>query len=430
MLEAEITNMNYQNSLEFARQLDAEDSLSHFRKKFHIPTDANNNELIYLCGNSLGLQPKTTSEYIQKELQDWAKLGVEGHTEGEHPWLPYHELLTKNMAKIVGAKPNEVVMMNTLTTNLHLMMVSFYQPTDKKYKIVIEADAFPSDKYAMESQLKFHGHDEKEGLILWKPREGEELCRFEDLEQILEEQGDEIALLMIGSTNYYSGQSYPLKKITGLGHKYNCKVGFDLAHGAGNIQPNLHETGADFAVWCSYKYLNSGPGSLGGCFVHERHANNKDLKRFAGWWGHNKETRFNMRKDFDALPGAEGWQLSNPPILSMAAIRASLDVFEEAGFENLRKKSVKLTGFLEFLLDEMNNESISVITPRNPEERGCQLSIQVKNADKNLHTKLTEAGVISDWREPDVIRIAPAPLYNSFSDVFQFVQKLKQAVNN
>jgi len=309
-------------------------------------------------------------------------------------------------------------------------MVSFYQPTDKKYKIVVEADAFPSDKYAMESQINFYGYDSKEGLILWKPREGEELCRFEDLVQILEKQGEEIALLMIGSTNYYSGQSYPLKKITELGHKYNCKVGFDLAHGAGNIQPNLHETGADFAVWCSYKYLNSGPGSLGGCFVHERHANNKNLKRFAGWWGHNKETRFNMRKDFDALPGAEGWQLSNPPILSMAAIRASLDVFEEAGFENLRKKSVKLTGFLEFLLDEMNNESISVITPRNPEERGCQLSIQVKNADKNLHTKLTEASVISDWREPDVIRIAPAPLYNSFSDVFQFVQKLKQAVNN
>ncbi|UAB81402.1 kynureninase [Marixanthomonas sp. SCSIO 43207] len=422
--------MNYQNSFEFAQKKDTEDSLSSFRNKFHIPTDSSSNELIYLCGNSLGLQPKTTSKYIEEELNDWATLGVEGHTEGKHPWLPYHEFLSQSMAKIVGAKPSEVVMMNTLTTNLHLMMVSFYQPTAKKYKIVIEADAFPSDKYAMESQLRFHGFDEKEGLILWKPREGEELCRFEDLETILSEQGNEIALLMIGSTNYYSGQAYPLKKITQLGHKHNCKVGFDLAHGAGNIQPNLHDTGADFAVWCSYKYLNSGPGSLGGCFVHERHANNKDLKRFTGWWGHNKETRFNMRKEFDALPGAEGWQLSNPPILSMAAIRASLDVFEEAGFENIREKSLQLTGFLEFLLDEMHNESISVITPRNPEERGCQLSIQVKNADKNLHTKLTEAGVISDWREPDVIRIAPAPLYNSFSDVFQFVQKLKQVVTN
>lgn len=318
--------------------------------------------------------------------------------------------------------------MNTLTTNLHLMMVSFYQPTKTKYKIIIESDAFPSDKYAVESQLKFHGYDPKEGLILWKPRPGEDLCRFEDLENIMKEQGDEVALLMIGSTNYYSGQAFPLKKITELGHKHNCMVGFDLAHGAGNIQPNLHEVGADFAVWCTYKYLNSGPGSLGGCFVHERHENNNDLKRFAGWWGHNKETRFNMRHEFDALQGAEGWQLSNPPILSMAAIRASLDTFEEAGFDNLREKSVKLTGYLEFLIDGLNDDRITIITPRDPLSRGCQLSVQVKNADKNLHTKLTNAGVISDWREPDVIRVAPAPLYNSFEDVFLFANKLKEVL--
>ncbi len=418
----------FQNSLEYAKQKDAEDSLASFRNKFHIPKNDNGEELIYLCGNSLGLQPKITSEYIKEELTDWANLGVEGHVEGKHPWLPYHEFLTENMAKIVGAKPSEVVVMNTLTTNLHLMMVSFFQPTKTKYKIVVESDAFPSDKYAVESQLKFHGIDPKDGLILWKPRKGEELCRFEDLEEIMKNHGNEIALLMIGSTNYYTGQSFPLKKITELGHKYNCMVGFDLAHGAGNIQPSLHETGADFAVWCTYKYLNSGPGSLGGCFVHERHANNEKLNRFAGWWGHNKKTRFNMRHDFDALSGAEGWQLSNPPILSMAAIRASLDTFAEAGFENLRKKSEKLTGFLEFLLDEMKNDSINVITPRNPEERGCQLSIQVKNADKNLHTKLTEAGVISDWREPDVIRVAPAPLYNSFEDVFRFSEKLNEVL--
>ena len=418
----------FQNSLEYAKKHDAEDTLAAFRNKFHIPKDATGKELIYLCGNSLGLQPKITSEYIKEELADWANLGVEGHVEGKHPWLPYHEFLTENMAKIVGAKPSEVVVMNTLTTNLHLMMVSFYQPTKTKYKIVVESDAFPSDKYAVESQLKFHGFDPKDGLILWKPRKGEELCRFEDLEEIMKTHGNEIALLMIGSTNYYTGQSFPLKKITELGHKYNCKVGFDLAHGAGNIQPNLHETGADFAVWCTYKYLNSGPGSLGGCFVHERHANNENLNRFAGWWGHNKKTRFNMRHEFDALPGAEGWQLSNPPILSMAAIRASLDTFTEAGFENLRKKSEKLTGYLEFLLDEMKNDAINVITPRNPEERGCQLSIQVKNADKSLHTKLTEAGVISDWREPDVIRVAPAPLYNSFEDVFHFSEKLKKVL--
>src|SRR5690554_1445263 len=419
----------YQNTLEYAKTQDANDPLASFRKKFHIPVDSSGKEVIYLCGNSLGLQPKVTSDYIKYELDSWSNFGVDGHTEGKYPWLPYHEFLTENMAKIVGAKPSEVVVMNTLTTNLHLMMVSFYNPTKTKYKIVVESDAFPSDKYAMESQLKFHGIDPKEGLVFWKPRKGEELCRFEDLEEIMKNQGDEIALLMIGSTNYYTGQSFPLKKITELGHKYNCMVGFDLAHGAGNIQPNLHETGADFAVWCSYKYLNSGPGSLGGCFVHERHANNKKLNQFAGWWGHNKKTRFNMRHEFDALPGAEGWQLSNPPILSMAAIRASLDTFAEAGFENLRKKSISLTGFLEFLLDEMNNDAINVITPRNAEERGCQLSIQVKNADKSLHTKLTQAGVVSDWREPDVIRIAPTPLYNSFEDVFLFSEKLKKVLD-
>jgi len=414
-----------QNSLEYAQQCDAQDELSHFRNKFLLPKDGEGNNLIYLSGNSLGLQPTITSEYILKELDDWAKLGVEGHTKAEHPWLPYHEFLSRNMANLIGAKPGEVVMMNTLTTNLHLMMVSFYKPTKTKYKIVVESDTFPSDKYAVESQLKFHGFDPVDGLILWTPPEGEELCRFEDLEAIMETQGDEIALLMIGSTNYYSGQLFPLKKITELGHSYNCKVGFDLAHGAGNIEPDLHETGADFAVWCSYKYLNSGPGSLGGCFVHERHAKNDALKRFTGWWGHNKETRFNMRHDFEALPGAEGWQLSNPPILSMAAIRASLDVFEEAGMDRLRKKSIKLTGFLEYLIDELMDERIHIITPRNPEERGCQLSIQVKNADKSLHKQLTIAGVISDWRDPDVIRVAPVPLYNSFEDVFIFTERLK-----
>ena len=419
----------FENSLEFARKCDNLDALASFRNKFHIPKDASGKELVYLCGNSLGLQPKATSEYIQKELKDWANLGVEGHTEAEHPWLPYHEFLTENMAKIVGANPSEVIVMNGLTTNLHLMMVSFYRPTKTKYKIIIESDAFPSDKYAMESQLKFHGYNPKDALILWKPRDGEELCRFEDLEEIMKQQGNEVALLMIGSTNYYTGQSFPLKKITELGHRYHCKVGFDLAHGAGNIQPNLHETGADFAVWCTYKYLNSGPGSLGGCFVHKRHADNKELKRFVGWWGHNKQTRFNMRHEFDALSGAEGWQLSNPPILSMAAIRASLDTFAEAGFDRLREKSEKLTGYLEYLVDNLKDNRINIITPRNPKERGCQLSIQVKSADKILHTKLTEAGVISDWREPDVIRIAPAPLYNSFEDVYHFAERLKKVLN-
>lgn len=418
-------DITYQNSLAFAQRMDGEDPLKEFRSRFHIPKDKNGKEQLYFCGNSLGLQPKKTQEYLAGELRDWANLGVEGHTEGKHPWLPYHEFLTEKMARIVGGKPSEVVVMNTLTTNLHLLMVSFFRPTKKRYKILIESDAFPSDKYAVESQLKFHDLDPKESLLLWQPRPGEELCRFEDLEKIMEEQGEQIALLLIGNTNYYTGQFFPIKKITELGHKHGCKVGFDLAHGAGNIFPDLHNAGPDFAMWCTYKYLNSGPGSLGGAFVHERHAENQELKRFSGWWGHNKSTRFNMRKEFEAIPGAEGWQLSNPPILSMAAIRASLDIFDEAGMENLLEKSKKLTGFLEFLIENLDDKRIHLITPKNPEERGCQLSIQVKDADKSLHKKLTEAGVISDWREPDVIRVAPTPLYNSFEDVFRFSEKLK-----
>ncbi|SHI34865.1 Kynureninase [Mesonia phycicola] len=415
----------HKNTLEFAREQDQNDPLKIYRNQFHIPKDKNGEEQVYLCGNSLGLQPKLVKDYIQQELEDWSNLGVEGHTEAKNPWMPYHEFLTEKMAKIVGAKPSEVVMMNTLSVNLHLMMVSFYQPTSERFKIIIESDAFPSDKYAVESQLKFHGYDPKDALILWKPREGEELCHFEDLEKIMETEGDQVALLLIGSTNYYTGQSFPLKKITELGHRHGAKVGFDLAHGAGNIQPNLHKTGPDFAVWCSYKYLNSGPGSVGGCFVHERHANNKDLKRFTGWWGHNKQTRFNMRHEFDAIPGAEGWQLSNPPILSLAAIRASLAIFEEAGFKNIRAKSVKITNYLEYLLKEIEGDQIEIITPQNPEERGCQLSIKVKNANKALFDKLMAAGVIADWREPNVIRVAPAPLYNSFEDVYKMVERLK-----
>ncbi len=420
---------HYRLGLEFAKELDQKDSLSHHRDSFHIPKDKNGNEVIYLCGNSLGLQPKTTKEYIEQELEDWANLGVEGHTEGRKPWLHYHEFLTQNMANIVGAKPIEVIVMNTLTANLHFMMVSFYKPTKKRYKILIEGDAFPSDKFAVESQLRHHGFDDKEGLVLWNSRKGEELARYDDLEAILEAQGDEIALVMIGGVNYYTGQYFDLKRIAKLGHKHGCMVGFDCAHGAGNVELNLHDSGADFAVWCTYKYMNSGPGSLSGCFVHERHSNNKELNRFTGWWSHNKETRFNMRDEFDQLEGAEGWQLSNPPILSMAAIRASTDLFSEVGIKELVKKSKLLTGYFEFLINKLNNNDIKIITPSNPEERGCQLSIQVKNADKVLHNKLTEAGVISDWREPDVIRCAPTPFYNSFEDVYRMVEKLKAILN-
>lgn len=417
--------MNYKNTLEYAQQQDKEDNLSYLREQFHIPKDKDGNDWLYFTGNSLGLQPKSTKDYINQELKDWANLGVEGHIEAKNPWLPYHEFLTESMAKVVGAKPIEVVVMNTLTANLHFMMVSFYKPTKTRYKILIEADAFPSDKYAVESQLRHHGYDDKEGLILWKAREGEELANYDDLEKILEEQGDEIALIMIGGVNYYTGQFFDLKRITELGHKKGCVVGFDCAHGAGNVALNLHDSGADFAVWCTYKYLNSGPGSLGGCFVHERHAYDKTLNRFTGWWSHNKKTRFNMRHEFDVLPGAEGWQLSNPPILSMAAIKSSLDMFHEVGLEKLVKKSKKLTGYFEFLLKELGEETIRIITPSNPDERGCQLSIQVLNADKKLHDRLMEEGVISDWREPDVIRCAPVPMYNSYEDVYRMVEKLK-----
>ncbi len=421
--------LEQKNSLEYAKSLDEHDNLSHYRTKFHIPKDRNGNEWIYLCGNSLGLQPKSTSSYINQELKDWANFGVEGHFEAKNPWMPYHELLTESMAKIIGAKPIEVVVMNTLTTNLHLAMVSFYEPTKTKNKIIIESDAFPSDRYAVESQLRFHGFAPKDCLLEWQPRQGEELLHLEDLQKILDENSDEIALLMIGGVNYYTGQFFDLKKITEMGHQIGAKVGIDLAHGVGNIQPELHESNADFAVWCAYKYLNSGPGSLGGLFIHEKHSNRKDIKRFTGWWGHNKDTRFNMRHDFDAIPGAEGWQLSNPPILSMAAIKASLDIFNEVGMDKLRKKSVKLTGYLEFLLQELGEDVIKIITPKNPQERGCQLSIQVKNADKELHQKLTEKHVITDWREPDVIRVAPTPLYNSFEDVYKFVVVLKNIIN-
>ena len=417
-----------QTNLHFALEQDQKDSLKAFKSHFFIPKHKDGSDSIYLCGNSLGLQPKHTSDYIQEELNDWAQLGVEGHTQGKHPWLHYHEILTQPMANIVGAKPIEVVVMNTLTTNLHLMMASFYRPSSKRYKILIEADAFPSDKYAVESQLRHHGYNDQEGLILWASREGEELARYEDLEQLLDQHGSEIALVMIGGVNYYTGQFFDLKRITSLAHSYGCMVGFDCAHGAGNVDLQLHDSGADFAIWCTYKYLNSGPGSLSGVFVHERHAYNKDLNRFTGWWSHNKTTRFKMRDEFDMMPGAEGWQLSNPPILSMAAIRASLDLFSKAGMGRLLEKSKKLTAYFESLINELNDERIKIITPPEPNERGCQLSIQVKNANRNLHQQLTEHGIISDWREPDVIRCAPVPLYNSYHDVYQMVERLKSVL--
>jgi len=421
--------ISFKPGVEFAKEQDLIDPLAHYRTKFHIPKNSRGEEWLYFTGNSLGLQPKKTKQYIEQELDDWAKLGVEGHFEAKNPWMPYHEFLTETMAEIVGAKPIEVVIMNTLTTNLHLLMVSFYQPTKLKNKILTESDAFPSDRYAVETQLRYHGYDPVESLIEWSPRKGETLLNMEDLESMLHSHGHEIALLLIGGVNYYTGQYLDLKKISELGHKKECKVGIDLAHGVGNIQPNLHESGVDFAAWCTYKYMNSGPGSLGGIFVHERYAHDQTLKRFAGWWSQNKKTRFDMRQPLDITPGAEGWQLSNPPILSMAAIKASLALFSEVGMPSLIKKSKKLTGYLEYLILKLNNNNISIITPKDPEQRGCQLSIKVKNANKSLHDKLTEENIITDWRNPDVIRCAPVPFYNSFEDVFKMVEQLKNILN-
>ena len=415
----------FEPHLEYALNRDQKDALRPYREAFHIPKDSSGNDWLYFTGNSLGLQPKSTKSIIEQELRDWANLGVEGHFQAKNPWIPYHEYLTQSMAKIMGAKPIEVVVMNTLTANLHLLMASFYSPTKKRPKILIESDAFPSDRYAVQTQLEFHGYDPKDCLIEWSPRSGETLLHIEDLESLLEKQGAEIALLLIGGVNYYTGQYLDLKKIAELGHAKGCKVGIDLAHGAGNIQPDLHASGVDFAAWCTYKYLNSGPGSLGGVFVHQRYAHDKNLKRFAGWWSQNKTTRFDMRQALDITPGAEGWQLSNPPILSMAAIKASLDLFNEVGMEALREKSIQLTGYMEYLINKLNNPEIEIITPKDPNQRGCQLSIRVKNTDKTLHKKLTQKLVITDWREPDIIRCAPVPFYNSFEDVYRMVEILK-----
>jgi kynureninase len=414
--------MNYKDTANFALELDAKDELRSYRNEFHIPLQKNGEEHIYMCGNSLGLQPKRTKEFLNQELDDWATFGVEGHFHAKNPWLPYHEFLAESYAKIVGAKNSEVVAMNTLTVNLHLMMVSFYRPTQKRHKIIIEGDAFPSDIYAVESQIKHHGFLPESSLIKLRPRDGESAIRTEDISAIIEREGDEIALIMLGGVNYYTGQVFDFEKITKIAHNKGINVGFDLAHAAGNIKLELHKWGVDFAVWCSYKYLNSGPGSVAGAFVHEKH-HNAILPRFAGWWGHNKEDRFKMPDKFNPIISAEGWQLSNPPILSLAAIRASLSIFDEVGMDKLVSKSKKLTDYLVFLLNSIESDRIEIITP---EERGCQLSIRVNNGDKKLFDSITVNGVIADWREPDVIRVAPIPLYNSFQDVFDFYSLLKE----
>lgn len=419
--------MNSDYMANAAASLDEADDLRHFRERFLIPKAADGSDSIYFTGNSLGLQPKATRAYIEAELDDWARLGVEGHLHAEHPWLPYHEFLTEKMARVVGAKPIETVVMNSLTVNLHLMLVSFYRPQGERRKIIIEKGAFPSDRYAVLSHLKFHGIA-TDALIELAPREGESTLRTEDIIETIERVGDELALVMLGGVNYYTGQAFDMQAITAAGHRVGAAVGFDLAHAAGNLDLHLHDRDADFAVWCSYKYLNAGPGGIAGAFVHERHARNFDLPRFAGWWGHDKRTRFLMGPDFVPLEGAEGWQISNPPIFQMAALRASLDIFDQAGMAALRKKSVKLTSYLESLIDGIKDERIEMITPRDLEQRGCQLSIRVRDADKSLFDAITTRGVIADWREPDVIRIAPVPLYNSFEDARRFTVILKDCL--
>lgn len=409
-------------------ELDRQDPLRYYRDRFHLPLRENGAPFIYLNGNSLGLQPKSVRKFVEAELLDWEKYGVEGHFKEVDPWVDYHELLTQSTAAIAGALPLEVAVMNTLTVNLHLLMVSFYRPAGKRYKILMEADAFPSDRYAIFSQVKFHGYTPEDAVIQLRARPGEVLIRHEDIEATLEKSGEEIALVLLGGVNYYTGQVFDIGNITRLAHAQGCMVGFDLAHAAGNIWLNLHEDGPDFAAWCTYKYLNSGPGNLGACFIHERHAYNPALPRFEGWWGHNKHTRFNMRQPFDPTPGAEGWMLSNVPVIPLAAMRASLEIFDEVGMTALTEKSRKLTGYLELLLKGLEDERIRIITPENPEERGCQLSIQIKEGDKSLFHSISKKGVIADWREPDVIRVAPVPLYNTFEDVWHFVDILASSM--
>jgi len=412
-----------------AERLDREDPLGAFRERFHIPKRENGEDEIYFCGNSLGLQPKSARRYVEEVLEAWARMGARGHFEGDRPWLPYHEFATEKLARLIGALPSEVAAMNSLTANLHLLMVSFYRPTPERHKILIEAHAFPSDRYAVESQIRFHGFDPDGSLIQAETRQGESIIRMDDLLQLVDREGESIALILWPGVQFYTGQAFALEKIVEAGHRKGCAVGFDLAHAAGNLVLNLHDSKADFAVWCSYKYLNAGPGSVAGCFVHERHARRFDLPRFAGWWGHDKSTRFAMPPRFNPLPGAEGWQLSNPPILSLAPLLASLDLFDAAGMEALRAKSEKLTGYLERLLIERCDDKVAILTPAQPAERGCQLSIRLQDG-KPIHEGLMAAGIACDWRGPDVIRLAPVPLYNRFGDVFDVVERLERMLEH
>lgn len=425
--------MIFENTREFAQQLDAKDELRKYRDEFLFP-HVNGKQVIYFTGNSLGLQPKRTKAYVDEIMNDWANLAVEGHFYADKPWWDYQERFAGPLSEIVGAKPSEVTVMNTLTVNLHLLMVSFYRPTAKKYKIICEEKAFPSDQYMFQSQVHFHGFDAKDAIVEVKRREGEHNIRLEDILAKIDEVGEELALVLIGGVNYYTGQVFDMKTITEAGHKHGAYVGFDLAHAAGNIKLHLHDWGVDFAAWCSYKYMNSGPGNVSGIFVHEAHHNNTDLPRFAGWWGHNKERRFKMEPQFDPVRGADGWQVSNLPVLSLAPYLASVEMFAEVGMDKLIQKRDLITAYLEFILHEIDKETdgteFEIITPSNKEERACQLSVFLHGQGRALFEYLMKNGVITDWREPNVIRLAPAPFYCSFEDMYEFGQILKKGVLN
>jgi kynureninase len=438
----------FQPGRDFAAALDRGDPLRRFRDEFHIPRrnasplpspagrrggpgGESGEEEIYFNGNSLGLLPKRTRKYVDEELEKWGRLAVRAHFLGENPWMPYHELLAEPMARLVGASPSEVVTMNSLTVNLHLMMTSFYRPTRERHRILLEDHAFPSDDYALESQAVLHGFDSAEALVRLRAGDGRPTIDTAAIARVLERDGASIALVLLPGVQYYTGQAFEIDEITRLAHAKGCVVGFDMAHAAGNLVLRLHDWNVDFAVWCTYKYLNSGPGSVGACFVHERHGQRHDLLRLAGWWGHEKQSRFRMEPGFRPIPGAEGWQLSNPPILSLAAIRASLDIFMEAGgMGPLREKSLRLTAYLEWLLQREVGDAVEIFTPADPNRRGCQLSLRVKSnvAGRIVFKKLEASGVACDWREPDVIRVAPVPLYNRYEEVQQFVEILRGAL--
>ncbi|GIZ09165.1 kynureninase [Flavobacterium sp. UMI-01] len=422
--------MIFQNTINFAKQLDLQDVLRKYKEEFIFPT-VKGKEVIYFTGNSLGLQPKRTKSYVDEVMKDWAELAVEGHFYAQKPWWDYQERFATPLSKIVGGLPNEVTVMNTLTVNLHLLMVSFYRPTISRYKIICEEKAFPSDQYMLQSQVRFHGYEPNEAIVEIKRREGEHNIRTEDIIAKINEIGGELALVLIGGVNYYTGQVFDMKTITAVGHQVGAIVGWDLAHAVGNIKLELHNWNVDFAAWCSYKYMNSGPGNASGCFVHEKHHANKELPRFAGWWGHNKERRFKMESEFDPVQGADGWQVSNLPVLTLAPYLASVEMFDEVGMEVLINKRDRITAYLEFVLAEIGKEvsgSFEIITPISPEERACQLSVFLHGEGRELFEYLIENGVIVDWREPNVIRLAPVPFYCSFEDIYHFGQILKKGI--